>query len=216
MLPVTTGVIPFGLVMGTAASNAGLDLLQTMFMNVWVFAGTSQLIAVDLMLKESQILIILLTCWVVNFRFILYSAAFSSVFKNSGFAKKLLLAYCISDHTYAVYFSKESNFKTDKDRTQFYFGSAVCMILFWQISTYCGYVFGNLAPTSLNLDFAIPLCFVSLVIPTIKDKNYIYVAILCTTLSLVLYSLPYNLGLLVTAFSGIFFGSFLIRKKEPN
>ena len=212
MLPILTGVIPFGLVMGTVASNAQLDLIQTMAMNFIVFAGAAQLASVDLMTQNTSALVIIATGLIINLRFMLYSAALAPFVQKSNIFVKAICAYSLTDQSYAALAANQHRLKDIKDSLQFYIGASIPMILGWQASVVLGYSFGNFAPSSLSLEYAVPLSFVALVIPTLKSRHYIYVAALASILSILLKEMPYNLGLLVSGLSSISFGAFLTRK----
>lgn len=212
MLPILAGVIPFGLVMGTVASNAELDILQTTLMNFLVFAGASQLAAVDLMTKDTNTLVVVATGLIINLRFMLYSAAFSPLMQNANPLLKAFCSYSLTDQTYTAMVANESRLKDVTQSLQFYVGAAIAMIIGWQSAVVLGFIFGNIAPHSLSLDYAVPLSFVALVVPTLKSRNYFYVALLASVLSLVLKGLPYNLGLLTSALTSIAFGALLTRK----
>lgn len=212
MLPITTGVIPFGLVMGTVASNANLSGLQTMSMNSLVFAGASQLAAVDLLTKNVPSMIVIITGLTINLRFILYSAALSNLFKHESFFKKLLLSYTLTDQSYSSLMANEKDLETTKDKIHFYIGTSVMMAIAWQLSVLLGFIFGNFMPNEFNLDYAVPVSFIALVIPTLKNKKYIYVAILSAVSSIVLKEIPYNLGLLLSAGIAISLAVYLNRK----
>ncbi len=54
MLPIMSGTLPFAGVMGTVAANSGLSFFETITMNSWVYAGASQLAAVELMSKTPR------------------------------------------------------------------------------------------------------------------------------------------------------------------
>lgn len=216
MLPITTGVIPFGLVMGTVAANANLTIIQTMSMNILVFAGASQLAAVELMQRNAPGFIIVLTGITINLRFLLYSAALSSTFKNENFFIKFFGAYTLTDQTYTSLIINENKLKDVQSRILFYFGSAIVMIFAWQFSVLLGFIFGNFAPKSLSLDYAVPLSFIALVVPTLKNKTYYIVALISCLASLVFRAFPMNLGLLISAFLGISAAIFLTRKKNKE
>jgi len=213
MLPIIPGVIPFGLVMGTVASNAHLSLVQTSAMNIFVFAGASQLAAVDLMVQNAPSFIVIATGVIINLRFLLYSAALSETFHNESVLAKSMGAYFITDQSYSVLAVNESRLKTIPAKIKFYFGASTIMIFAWQCSVLLGLLFGNFAPSSLSLDYAVPLSFVALVMPTFKNKSFVYVALLSSVLSLILKPLPFNLGLLVSGLIAIVFGAYLSRKK---
>jgi predicted branched-subunit amino acid permease len=61
-------MIPFGLVVGVVAASKGLSLLETALMSALVFAGTSQLVALELWSDPAPILGAALAAFVVNLR----------------------------------------------------------------------------------------------------------------------------------------------------
>jgi len=212
MLPITTGVIPFGAVMGTVSAEAGLSFFQTATMNVVVFAGAAQLAAVDLMSKHAASVVVVATGLIINLRFILYSAAMAPLLQKSPFRTKFISAYFLTDQSYAVMLANQDKLETNSGAVQFYLGSCICMMMSWQLSVCAGFAFGNFAPASWALDYAVPLSFVSLVVPTIRNKKYVFVAAFSSFASLVLNPLPFKMGLIVTALLGIALGTFLSRK----
>ncbi|MFK8136809.1 MAG: AzlC family ABC transporter permease [Bdellovibrionales bacterium] len=213
MLPILTGVIPFGLVMGTVASTADLSLSQTMSMNVLVFAGAAQFVAVELMQDQALFLIIAFTGCVINLRMILYSAGIAGLLKGKPFWVKLLSAYALTDQSYSVLVANKYGLSDTEDTLKYYAGAGVCMILGWQLSVPLGYYFGNFAPPALSLDFAVPLSFIALVLPSMKSKAHITVAVFSSIVSILLYSLPYGLGLVITALVAMVLGAFLSKAR---
>jgi predicted branched-subunit amino acid permease len=212
ILPIMSGVVPFGAVVGSAASEAGLSVTQSMLINVFVFAGASQLAAVNLMTKNATIAVVVFTGLIINLRFLLYSAAISPVLHGSSFWTRFFGAYFLTDQSYAVMSAHEKHFKSSKDAIQFYFGACACMVITWHLSVLAGTLFGNFAPRNWALDYAVPLSFIALVIPTLKNRAYAFVAI-CSALSgILLYRLPLNLGLIASALIAISVAVFLSRK----
>ena len=213
MLPITTGVIPFGAVMGTVCSEAQLSFFQTVTMNFMVFAGASQLAAVDLMVKHAESFVVLATGLIINLRFMLYSAAISPIVQYSPYLVKLTSAYCLTDQNYAVLTAHSDKLKSNRETIIFYFGTSLCMILAWQLAVMGGYIFGNFAPSTWALEYAVPLSFVALTIPTIRNRKYFAVVLFSSLLSLTLSVMPYNLGLITTALTSIALGAFLTRQR---
>ncbi len=216
MLPITTGIIPFGAVMGTVCAEAKLELFQSVAMNLLVFAGAAQLAAVDLMNKNTESFVIILTGMIINLRFMLYSAAVSPIFMNSNFLTKLMAAHSLTDQNYAVMSAHQDILTTNTEKIPFYFGASACMMIAWHGSVIVGFIFGNFAPASWALDYAVPLSFVALVMPSLKNYKYVMVAIFSSIFSLILKPLPYNMGLITTAVLGICLGAFLSRQKSDK
>jgi 4-azaleucine resistance transporter AzlC len=213
MIPVTTGVIPFGAVMGTVAHEAGLSFFQTVSMNAIVYAGAAQLAAVDLMTKHAASIVVVLTGLIINLRFLLYSAAMSPVLRQQGFWTKFFCAHTLTDQSYAVMSANEEGLRSHADKTMYYIGTAVCMLLAWHLSVIAGFIFGNFAPASLALDYAVPLSFAALVMPTLKNRKYAAVAAFSFVVSIALNGLPYRLGLMATALLSIALAAVITSKK---
>ena len=182
-------------------------------MNVLVYAGASQLAATELMMQHAAGFVVIATGLVINLRFILYSAAISPILTESSLATKMACAFTLTDQGYAVMSAHQDQLPTKTDTLTFYFGSAACMMIIWNLSVIAGFVFGNFAPASWALDYAVPLSFIALVIPTLKNKYYVLVAAFSSVVSILLSQLPYRMGLVMTALLAVGFGAFLTRKK---
>lgn len=214
MMPILVGAIPFGAVMGTVSAEAGINLMQTFTMNLVVYAGASQLAAVDLMTKNAAVVVVVLSGMIINLRFLLYSAAMSPVLKGSSFWTKLLCAHTLTDQSYAVMAAAESTLPTRADKVAYYLGTATCMFIGWHSSVLAGFAFGNFAPEELALDYAVPLSFVALVIPTLKNLKYVAVAVFSFVVSIILHDLPLRLGLFVTALLSIALAAAFTRRSQ--
>ncbi|MGE3973525.1 MAG: AzlC family ABC transporter permease [Bdellovibrionales bacterium] len=214
MLPIITGIIPFGAVMGTVCANAQFSLFETVSMNILVFAGAAQLASVDLMTKHAAIVVIIATGLIINLRFLLYSAALSPTLQRSSLLTKLTCSYFLTDQSYAVMTAHQDKLQNNKETISFYLGTCVCMAIAWHLSVIVGYVFGNFAPTTWALDYAVPLSFMALVVPTLKNKIHLLVALFSSVVSLMLHDMPYKTGLIFTALLAIAVGVLLTRKKK--
>lgn len=213
VLPIISGIIPFGAVMGSAFSEAGLSFWQAILMNTVVYAGAAQLATVNLMTLNAAVLVVVATGLIINLRFLLYSAAMSPYLHDSKPLIKFLCAFSLTDQSYAAMSAHHDKYNTNSEAVNFYLGTAACMMLTWHGSVFAGFIFGNFAPPSWSLDYAVPLSFVALLVPTLKSKKYVAVALFSTVLSLLLNDLPLKTGLIATALLSIGFAAFLIRKK---
>ena len=82
-LPLMLGAMPFGLIYGALAVSSGFSFSAVMAMSVFVFAGSSQFIAVGLYAAHAPLMIIILVTFVVNLRHMLYSLSLLPFLKNS-------------------------------------------------------------------------------------------------------------------------------------
>jgi predicted branched-subunit amino acid permease len=84
----------------------------------------------------------------------------------------------------------------------------------WQISTALGIFIGTKIPSNLPLSFFLPLTFIALVIPVLKDRASLVSAIVAGIVGLLAINFPYKTGLLVAGFSGILAGLFVESRKR--
>ncbi|MBL7665231.1 MAG: AzlC family ABC transporter permease [Bacteriovoracaceae bacterium] len=216
VIPIVSGIIPFGAVVGSAFSETGLKFWQAMLMDWALYAGAAQLASANLMKMNAAIFVIVITGLIINSRFLLYSAAMAPYLKSASPLTKFLCAFCLTDQSYATMNANQHKFHSDKDATDFYLGTAVCMQMVWHTSVLMGYIFGNFAPARISLDFAIALSFAALLIPTLKSKNHKFVALFSSVLSLLLYELPLRTGLMVTALISIALAWFIINRRRNH
>ncbi|MFN2268771.1 MAG: AzlC family ABC transporter permease, partial [Desulfonatronovibrio sp.] len=74
-IPLGIGVFAYGLVFGVLAIQAGMTPVQAQLMSLLVFAGASQLMALELWSIHLPVLTIVITTLVVNLRHMLMGAA---------------------------------------------------------------------------------------------------------------------------------------------
>ncbi len=209
LFPIIPGIIPFGLVMGAVGASTGATMMQAMGMNLLVFAGAAQLATLDLLVSGSTLTVIVMTGVFINLRFMMYSAALSSEVQSLKWYHKLLVAFFITDQSYAVASLEFANIEIKSDKLKFYMGASLLMFVVWHLSTLAGFIFGNFAPEQLSLDFVVPLAFMTLVVPAIKNYKMLIVAILAMVLGLAFKNVPYKLGLIFASFIAIAVGLLL-------
>lgn len=213
LVPISLGVIPFGLIVGTIASQKGLSLIETIGMNVFVFAGASQLAMLDLM-DRTPAIIVILTGLIINIRFVMYSTSLAPLMEKYDPLRKIGLAHLATDQSYALSMNEFPEIEQRSHKVSFYVGASLAMFSVWQCSTILGYYFGNFAPKSLALDFVVPLAFMSLIVPSFKNKSFVIVAMISGMLSIVSYKLPYNLGLILSALIALSVGIIIEKNKK--
>lgn len=200
--PILLGVVPFAMITGVGAVNVGMSVFEAMGMSVIVFAGASQLVIFQLMTAGSPWLIMVLTAWVVNLRFTMYSATLAPYLQRLSTWQKALLAYMLSDQAFGI---SLGHFVTDENVSHrwFYFGSAVTVWVAWQISALIGALLGALVPASLGFDFAFPLSFMALMFAALRDRPTVIAALVGGTVAVLTKGFPYNTGLVTATALGI-------------
>ena len=215
-IPLLIGVIPFGMIYGALALNAGLSIPAAQLMSSIVFAGSAQFITAQLVHESTPGLVIVSTIAVVNLRHMLYSASLAPYVASLPARWKALLSYLLTDEAYAptiLYYEKDG---LTLYAHWFWLGAGCSLWFFWQLSTALGIFLGAAIPESWSLDFALPLTFIAMMVPALKDRPAIAAALSAGIVALVSCSLPYRLGLILAALVGIIVGTILEGRKSKG
>lgn len=214
-LPIALGVIPFGLIYGVLAMAAGLTPAQGQAMSSVVFAGSAQFIGVQLMGLGTPLSVLWLTTFVVNVRHVLYSTSLGPDMRQLPRRWRFLLAYLLTDEAFAttaVHYADKSI--PLKWKHWFFLGSGLTLWTVWQVSTAVGIFLGAEVPGSWSLDFTLALTFIGIVVPNLKDRPVTAAALSAGGVAVLAYGLPYKLGLMAAALTGIAVGVMLENRRE--
>lgn len=202
-LPILVGVIPFAMISSVAAVSVGLSFAEAMGMSVIVFAGASQLAMIQLMSIGSPWIIMVLTAWVINLRFTMYSATLAPHFQSLAAWRRAVLAYMLSDQAFGLSMSHFVSTDEELNHRWYYFGTALTIWVVWQLSAIVGALLGPLVPASWGFDFAFPLSFTALMFGSLRDRPTVIAALTGGFVAVLGKGLPYNLGLVLAISAGI-------------
>ncbi|HEV2742032.1 MAG TPA: AzlC family ABC transporter permease, partial [Rubrobacter sp.] len=170
--PVLLALVPFALAFGTAAAGGGLSALEALAMSVFVFAGAAQLAMVPLISAGASVSVIVLTVLVVNLRMALYSASLAPHFRLLPAGWKGLLSYLLTDQAYAAAINRfDGGLVEDTNKRWYYLGAALAVWVAWQPVAMLGVFLGSRASEGWSLDFVLPLTFIALALPAIRDRS---------------------------------------------
>lgn len=201
--PLIIGVLPFALIAGITARTVGFDPLQSVAMSLLVFAGASQLAAEQLHGAGAPLLVAVFTVFVVNLRFMIYSASLAPHFRHVSALGRLGLASILVDQAYAVSILRYDTPQSPAHKAMFYVGAALPLWITWQSGSAVGYFVGAAIPKAWGLEFTIPLSFLALLVPAIKDRPSLAAALVAAAVAVGASPLPYNLALPLAACAGI-------------
>jgi predicted branched-subunit amino acid permease len=126
---------------------------------------------------------------------------------------KIILSYFLTDEAYAPSVIKYEEEGVHPFSHWFVLGAGFSLWFTWQTGTALGIFLGAAIPASWPLDFALPLTFIAMVMPVLKDRPVIAAAVSAGMVALFAYNLPYKLGLILAALTGIFIGTILEGRK---
>jgi predicted branched-subunit amino acid permease len=216
LLPAVVGGVPFGLITGVAGTTAGLTPFETIASSVLIFSGIAQLIIYQLIGNESPTPVILLAVLVASLRLMMYSAALAPHLGHLQMRWKLLLSYFTTDQGFAASVAHFPKAGGAEHGAWFHLGGGLVQWVPWQICVAIGAVLGAQVPPSWSLDFAVPLLFLAMLIPAIKDRGTGIAATIAGIVALLAAGFPFRLSLIVAAVVGIGAGFLSDRWCKPQ
>lgn len=200
------GIVPFALITGVAAAASTVGGFIGWATSPIIFAGAAQLATIELFNTGAAALVIIATALTINARHLMYSAALSPAFQQFPRVWRMTLPYLLTDQAFAVSIIR---FETETDpayRRWFFVGAGMALWLPWQLSVAIGVVFGSVIPESWSLGFAIPLVFLALLTPAVKNRPGLLAAVVGGGVAVAAAAAPYSAGLLLGAVCGVIAG----------
>lgn len=169
--PIMLGYLPVAITYGVLAKQTGMSLLELTMMSVFVYAGASQFMAINMVAVSAGVMEIIIATFVLNFRHFVMSLSFMNSLRNVERKWKLPLSLGLTDEAFAVsaFHPNEAN---QKHGAFFYFGIILIAYLSWVFGSLLGGILGDVIPANLSQSMGIALyaMFIGLLIPSVK-KN---------------------------------------------
>ncbi|MEB8387951.1 AzlC family ABC transporter permease [Rhodobacteraceae bacterium KMM 6894] len=207
--PFVLVVVPFGLLFGVVAAEAGLHVLESLTLSLMVVAGASQFTAVQLLSEGAPTFIALFAALAVNLRMAMYAAALAPHWQGAPLRQRAFAAWLVQDQGYAcamIAYDKNPQWSAS-EKLRYYVGTASLICPIWGIFTVVGALVGAAIPPEYALDFAVPITFLAMLAPMLRTGPHMAAALVAVTVSLLLAGLPYSLGLLIAGALGMITGA---------
>ncbi len=203
VLPLLLGVVPFGLILGVAASGSRLGGMLGYLSSIVIFGGAAQLATIELVDQGAAALVVVATGLVIQSRHMMYSAALAEAFGDFPRPWRFGLPYLLTDQAFVL---SITHWKTETDpayRRWNFLGIGVTLWIVWQVAVASGVLVGASIPEDWSLDFAVPLVFLVLLASSLKDRPAVVAAAVGGVVAVLADDVPWNLGLIVATLSGI-------------
>ncbi|MGI6008452.1 MAG: AzlC family ABC transporter permease [Ruminococcus sp.] len=216
-LPVFMGYIFLGIAFGVLMVSRGFHPGWAILMSVFVFAGSMQFVAVDILSGPFAPLTAGLMTLMVNARHIFYGLSMLDRFKICGKLKPYMI-FSLSDETYSLLCSVEP--PEGADKRWFMFFIAAMDQLYWIAGTVIGSLAGSLITfDSTGIDFAMTALFIVIFVEQWEStKNHIpaLLGLAVTFICLLIFGSDW---FIIAAMAGIFvilslMRGFMIKKEE--
>lgn len=210
-LPLSIAVIPWGILAGSYAIDAGLSHWQAQAMSAILFAGSAQLVAIGMFKAGVGLGTLLLTIFFITARHFLYSVSMRDKISQLPARWRLLLGFWLTDELFAICGGQN---KVEFNRW-YAAGAGGFFYLIWNIASLAGIIAGSQIPTlnDIGLDFAVAATFIAIVIPQIISLPMLVTLITALVLSVVLTIFQVNGALIIASLSAMFMG--LLSENTP-
>ena len=201
MLPQSLGIAAWGLMTGVAMVKSGMSIIEALAMAMFVYAGSSQLAAIPLLVVGAPMWVILATAFCVNLRFVAFSLHLRSYLIHLPRLERLVTGYLTTDITYVLFvqrFPKPGQTEDARVAQQAYLAGNSCVNWGnWVGSSIIGIALANFIPTAWGLGFAGILCLVGILCSLATTRLRIFSAALAGVAAVVAYALPLKLNIIV-------------------
>ncbi|WP_376096648.1 AzlC family ABC transporter permease [Roseomonas sp. CCTCC AB2023176] len=162
--PMMLGLIPFGLVVGVIADGKGLSQPELAVMSALVFAGASQLLALEFWTDPPDLFAVAVAAFVVNVRMVPYGAALSFWMDGLRGWRLWTTLFVTVDHSVPLAVLEQRQGGRD---AAFMLGVGVVSWAAWILATAAGHALGNAVavPPGHWLFFAATAGFVAILVP---------------------------------------------------
>jgi 4-azaleucine resistance transporter AzlC len=160
-IPLAISAMAYGGVFGILSGNQGVSWAEMLAMNLLLFAGSAQLVMIEMWSAPLPVMEIGLAVLVINMRYLLIGASLQPVFNTQPLWKKACCMHLVADENWAVTIAAHRNGGTTP---AFLVGGGVLLLTAWSASTLTGNLLGGqiMEPRRWALDFAFVAVFAAL------------------------------------------------------
>ena len=166
LAPQAPGVAAWGLMTGVAMVKSGMSVFEAVAMTMLVFAGSSQLAAIPLLVAGAPAWVILATGFCVNLRFVVFSLHLRQYLMHLPRWQRMFHGYFTADITYVLFIRHCPHpATTDDERTgqeAYLAGNYFLNWGSWIVASLLGVGLANLIPPEWGLGFAGILCLLGI------------------------------------------------------
>ena len=208
MAPQAPGIAAWGLMTGVAMVQSGLSVTEAVAMTLLVFAGSSQLAALPLLVAGAPAWVILATGFCVNLRFVVFSLHLRPYLVQLPRWRRLTHGYLTADLSYVLFTRRFPQPAVDDAgvlaQEAYLAGNCFLNWASWVGCSLLGVVLANLIPTRWGLGFAGILCLVGVLCSLATTRLRIVAAAVAGATATAAYALPFRLNIVLAIGVAVF------------
>ena len=168
-IPVMAGYLVLGIGFGMVLRTRGYGILWALAMSVFIYAGSMQYVAIDLLTGGVSLITAAVTTLAVNARHLFYSISMIDKYKNQK--RKNFLIFTLTDETYSLVCSEVLD---GTDASSYYFYVSLFDYIYWIGGSAIGSVLGSVLPIRTEgVDFALTALFLTVFVEQwLTTKNH--------------------------------------------
>lgn len=156
-VPIMAGYIVLGMGFGVLLESKGYGVLWAIAMSVFIYAGSMQYVAINLITGGASLIATALMTLMVNARHLFYGISMLDKYKNTGKYKPYLI-FALTDETYSLVCS--GKIPEGFDRNKYYFLVSLFDQVYWVIGSVIGSVVGSVLNfNTAGIDFSMTALF---------------------------------------------------------
>ena len=206
-LPLAVPAVPIGILLGVAIRDSELvNNLAGWMSSLMLLAGASQFAAIEMLDEGAGVLAVVAAIFMINARHLMYSAAMSPRFKQAPTWFKIVGSHLLIDQAFALNGDHAPGGLQERSlhyQMWFFLGTAIPMMMVWVAAVGAGVYLGELIPAEWEVDFAIPLMFLGLMVMSTSNIPGVVAATIGGTVAVVARDWPSGSGLLTGAVLGV-------------
>jgi len=162
ILPLAFGVAIYGAAFGLLAAQAHMSELQTGIMGTLVFAGSSQILAIERLVSGAGAFTALIAGMALNLRILLMTGSLRKELAGRPLWQVIIGVHLTTDENWALMYAARA-----KGRAVGYWylvGGGTCLIIVWTMATVFGVSFAQVLPEpqAIGMDFAFTAAFIAI------------------------------------------------------
>ena len=201
------GIAAWGLMTGVAMVKSGMGVSEALLMALLVFAGSSQLASVPLLLAGAPAWVVLATGFCVNLRFVVFSLHLRPYLSHLPFWHRVGHGYFTADLSYVLFtrrFEQPANDPHGRKGQEAYLaGSDLVNWVSWVGSNLLGVALANWVPEHWGLGFAGVLCLVGILCSLATNGLRLLSAVVAAGMAMALFALPLRLNIIVAVVAAV-------------
>lgn len=201
MSSAALGIGAWGLMTGVAMVKSNMSVIEALAMTFLVYAGSSQLAAIPLLVAGAPPWVILATGFCVNLRFVVFSLHLRPYLMHMPRWRRMLHGYLTADLSYALFtrqYPQPPLTTVERDAQESYLtGNYFVTWCAWMGMSVLGIALANFIPQQWGLGFAGVLSLVAVVCSMTTTRLRVLAALIAGVTAVAAYSLPLKLNIVV-------------------